>query len=97
MGADRDQVRQRQPLPEVRALIGEFPCGARRFDCRGAGGVLCYESQFPRVARPRRKGWPSSYAADAKTCGYFTLHQFADLEHARIWHELLAAEVGGVS
>ena len=44
---------------------------------------------------PRQKadGLAERYGADAKTCAYFTLHQFADVEHAQVWHDLLSAEV----
>ena len=94
MGADRGHVRQREPLPEVRELIGEF----RRVAGEGStaealAAFYAYESQIPRVAKTKADGLVKHYAADAKTCSYFTLHQFADVEHAQVWRELLAAEV----
>jgi pyrroloquinoline-quinone synthase len=52
-----------------------------------------YESQVPRVAKEKADGLAQRYGADAKTCGYFKLHQFADVEHSHVWHELLSAEV----
>jgi pyrroloquinoline-quinone synthase len=94
MGANRDQVRERQPVPEICELIREF----RRVALEGStaealAAFYAYESQVPRVAKTKAEGLAKQYGADAKTCGYFTLHQFADVEHAQVWHDLLAAEV----
>ena len=94
MGADRDQVREREALPEVCELIAEFRRVAREGSTAGAlAAFYAYESQIPRVAKTKADGLAERYGADAKTCGYFTLHQFADVEHARVWHGLLMAEV----
>jgi len=94
MGADRDEVRQRQPLPDVRELITEFRRVAREGSTAEAlAAFYAYESQVPRVAKAKADGLAERYSADAKTCGYFTLHQFADVEHSQVWRELLAAEV----
>jgi len=94
MGAGRDQVREREPIAEVRELIGEF----RRVACEGStiealAAFYAYESQVPRIAKQKADGLAQHYGADAKTCGYFTLHQFADVEHSEVWRELLSAEV----
>ena len=35
------------------------------------------------------------YGADAKTCAYFTVHQTADVHHARVWNEQLEKQVHG--
>ena len=45
------------------------------------------------MAKAKADGLAERYGADANTCGYFTLHQFADVEHAQVWRELLTAEV----
>jgi|SRR5271165_6749278 len=94
MGADRDEVRQRQPLPEVRELIRKFRWVARAGSTAEAlAAFYAYESQVPRVAKAKADGLAERYGADAKTRGYFTLHQFADVEHSQVWRELLTAEV----
>src|ERR1017187_5618508 len=94
MGAARDQVREREPLPEVRELIGEFRRVAREGSTAEAlAAFYAYESQVPRVAKAKADGLAERYGADAKTCGYFKLHQFADVEHSHVWHELLSAEI----
>ena len=33
------------------------------------------------------------YGADAKTCGYFTLHTTADVHHSNVWREQLSKVV----
>ncbi len=94
MGADRDEVRQRQPLPEVRELISEFRRVAREGSTAEAlAAFYAYESQVPRVAKAKADGLAECYGADTKTCGYFKLHQFADVEHSHVWRELLSAEI----
>ena len=94
MGADRGQVRERQPLPEVLDLIDKFRLVASEGSTAEAlAAFYAYESQIPRVAKSKADGLAEHYGADAKTRGYFTLHQFADVEHAQVWQELLSAEV----
>jgi pyrroloquinoline-quinone synthase len=94
MGADRDEVCNREPLAEVRELIGEFRRIAREGSTAAAlAAFYAYESQVPRIAKQKADGLAQRYGADAKTCGYFTLHQFADVEHSEVWRELLSAEV----
>ncbi len=94
MGADRDRVRRHEPLPEVREVVSEFRCVAREGSTAEAlAAFYAYESQVPRVAKTKADGLAQRYGADAKTCGYFTLHQFADVEHSQVWRELLSAEV----
>jgi pyrroloquinoline-quinone synthase len=94
MGADRDEVRCREPLAEVRELIAEFRRVAREGSTAEAlAAFYAYESQVPRVAKSKADGLAQRYGADPKTCGYFTLHQFADVEHSHLWRELLSAEV----
>ena len=94
MGADREEVRQHQPLPEVRALVSKFHQVAREGSTAEAlAAFYAYESQVPRVAKAKADGLAERYGADAKTCGYFKLHQFADVEHSHVWRELLGGEV----
>ena len=45
------------------------------------------------MAKEKADGLAQRYGADAKTCGYFQLHQFADVEHAEVWRSLLSAEI----
>ena len=94
MGADRDEVRRREPVPEVCELIDEFRRVAREGSAAEAlAAFYAYESQVPRVAKAKADGLAERYGADAKTCGYFKLHEFADVEHSHAWRELLSTEV----
>ncbi|MGH9580028.1 MAG: CADD family putative folate metabolism protein [Terriglobales bacterium] len=94
MGADRDEVRRRQPIKEVSELIATF----RKLVSEGSpaaalAALYAYESQVPRVAGEKAKGLKELYGADARTCGYFTLHQTADVFHSQVWRERLDAEL----
>jgi pyrroloquinoline-quinone synthase len=94
MGAGREAVRRREPIAEVREAIAEFRRVAREGSTAEAlAAFYAYESQVPRVAKEKADGLAQRYGADAKTCGYFQLHQFADVEHAEVWRELLSAEI----
>lgn len=94
MGASADEVRSRKPMAEIEALIAHFRSVA------GAGTraevlatFYAYESQVPRVAKEKARGLRERYGADAKTCGYFTLHQFADVQHSAVWRDELEREL----
>jgi pyrroloquinoline-quinone synthase len=94
MGADRDAVRNHEAMPEVRDAISGFSeVASEGSPAEALAAFYAYESQVPRVAREKAKGLAERYGADAKTCGYFKLHQFADVEHSQVWRELLVAEV----
>ena len=94
MGADSDDVRQRQPIAEIDALITHFRSVASSATCAEVLATFyAYESQVPRVAKEKARGLRERYAADSKTCGYFTLHQFADVQHSAVWREELEREL----
>ncbi len=96
MGAGRNEVRARKPLPEVAALIENFRHIAREGSAAEAlAAFYAYESQVPRVAETKARGLRQWYGADAKICAYFTLHQTADVQHAQVWREQLRSQVAG--
>ena len=93
MGAERNEVKQRQPLPEVTQLIATFGRIAREGSpAEALAAFYAYESQVPRVAEAKARGLREFYSADTRTCGYFTLHQTADVHHAGVWKEQLRAQ-----
>jgi pyrroloquinoline-quinone synthase len=95
MGADRAMVSSGQPLREIQDLIDTFQSIAREGTAEEAlAAFYAYESQVPRIATEKARGLTEMYGADAKTCGYFTLHQTADVHHARVWNEQLEKQVG---
>jgi len=85
-------VRKSVPVNEVKTLIAKFREIAREGTTAEAlAAFYVYESQVPRVAKEKATGLKNMYGADAKTCGYFTLHQTADVHHSNIWREQLDA------
>jgi len=94
MGASSEDVRSRQPIPEIGALIQHFrsvASAATRAEVLAT--FYAYESQVPRVAKEKARGLRERYAANSKTCGYFTLHQFADVQHSAVWRDELEREL----
>ena len=96
MGANRARVSSEQPLAEIQDLIDTFQNVAREGSAAEAlSAFYAYESQVPRIAQEKARGLLEKYGADAKTCAYFTVHQTADVHHARVWNEQLEKQVHG--
>jgi pyrroloquinoline-quinone synthase len=96
MGADRARVSSEQPLAEIQDLIDTFQNVAREGSAAEAlAAFYAYESQVPRVAQEKARGLVEMYGADARTCAYFTVHQTADVHHARVWNEQLEKQIHG--
>jgi pyrroloquinoline-quinone synthase len=94
MGAGRNAVRRQVPMEEIRGLMRHF----RRIATEGLTSealatFYAYESQIPRIAKEKAQGLAARYGADGRTCGYFKLHQHADMEHAQVWRDLLAQQI----
>src|SRR5271169_6176834 len=89
-GVGGSRISKRRPVGEVRKLISWF----HRISGEGTpeealAAFYTYESQVPRLAQEKERGLRAMYAADEKTCGYFTLHTTADVYHAQVWRQLL--------
>lgn len=96
MGADRAVVAGGEPIREIQELIDTFQSIAREgTPAEALAAFYAYESQVPRIATEKARGLKEMYGADAKTCGYFTLHQTADVHHAQVWNEQLEKQVSG--
>src|SRR5215467_7186249 len=81
-------------LPAIHALTSWFHLIAREGAPEEAlAAFYAYESQVPRVAAEKARGLRDMYAADEKTCEYFTLHTTADVYHSRIWRHQLAKRI----
>ena len=90
MGADRDEVCRHSPVAEISALTEFFHDVAQHGSPEAAlASFYAYESQVPRVAEAKARGLRDWYGADEKTCGYFTLHETADIAHSQIWLQQL--------
>ena len=94
MGAERASAGTASAISEVQDLTNHF----RRLAGSGEpvealAAFYAYESQVPRVAREKARGLKEMYAADERTCRYFTLHTTADVHHAEVWRELMERQL----
>jgi pyrroloquinoline-quinone synthase len=84
------------PVAEIGELTGWFHAVASEGAPEEAlAAFYAYESQVPRVSAEKARGLRERYAADEKTCEYFTLHTTADVYHSRIWKHQLGKIVKG--
>lgn len=93
MGSSRNLEGQ-TPVSEIRQLIQHFQTVATEGTQEEAlAAFYAYESQVPRVAQEKERGLRKMYAANEKTCGYFSLHATADVFHSRVWRNQLEERV----
>jgi pyrroloquinoline-quinone synthase len=93
MGSSRN-LEWHDPVPEVRQLIRYFHrVASEGLPEEALAAFYAYESRVPRVAVEKERGLREMYAADDKTCGYFSLHAEADVHHARVWRGLLEKRI----
>jgi pyrroloquinoline-quinone synthase len=94
MGADRDAVRASKPVAEIAGLIQHFRhVASEGLTAEALATFYAYESQIPRIAEEKATGLAERYGADNRTCGYFKLHQHADVEHSQVWRDLLTEQI----
>lgn len=90
MGNRSEDVKSAAQVKELTALIDYFRMVAQKASVPEVLATFyAYESQVPRIAIAKAKGLRELYGADAKTAGYFTLHQTADVHHSGEWKRLL--------
>jgi len=83
------------PVREIRQLIRHFHGVASEGTPEEAlAAFYAYESQVPRIAQAKEGGLRKVYAADDKTCGYFSLHATADVHHSKVWRTQLEKRIG---
>ncbi|HEY3987790.1 MAG TPA: CADD family putative folate metabolism protein [Acidobacteriaceae bacterium] len=93
MGADSAQVRDRALQPETAALIAHFRAAMQAAPSSALAALYTYESRVPAIARTKAEGLREHYSADKTTARYFTLHQTADVHHAKVWRNTMEAEL----
>ena len=93
MGADSTGVRERSLQPETAALIEHFRAAMQGLPASALASLYTYESRVPAIARTKAEGLEQHYGADMATSRYFTLHQVADVHHAKVWREAIEAEL----
>jgi pyrroloquinoline quinone (PQQ) biosynthesis protein C len=90
VGLSPEQVRCSQPSPAVHHLIECFyRCASHASPAEVLAALYAYESQVARISGEKARALMSHYGVDARTCGYFALHTYADVLHSRIWQEEL--------
>jgi pyrroloquinoline-quinone synthase len=93
MGADSAAVRGRTLQPETTALIAHFRSAMQDSPASALASLYTYESRVPAIARTKAEGLKQHYRADKDTARYFTLHQTADVHHAKVWRIAMEAEL----
>lgn len=94
MGASEAEVKSRELQPESRELISSFEQIAREDQTAAAlAAFYAYESRVPAIAKEKAAGLKEHYGADSATTRYFTLHQTADVMHAKVWRTLISNEL----
>ena len=93
MEAEETAVRARNLGPETQALLDQFRATMQLSPAAALAALYAYESRVPAIASTKADGLAHHYGADAATRRYFTVHTIADVHHARVWHNALAAEL----
>jgi len=93
MGAEEDSVRAREIGPQMRALLEQFREAMQGPPATALTALYAYESRVPAIAKTKDEGLEKHYGADDATRRYFTVHRLADVHHARVWRNALAAEL----
>jgi pyrroloquinoline-quinone synthase len=93
MGADAGAVRDRTLQPETAALIAHFRGAMQTSPATALASLYTYESRVPAIARTKAEGLKEHYGADKATARYFTIHQTADVHHARVWRDAIETEL----
>lgn len=93
MGCDPAAVRSRSLLPETAALMDHFHGAMKAQPAAALATLYAYESRVPAIARTKAEGLKQHYGSSDTTARYFTLHQTADVHHARVWREAIEQEL----
>lgn len=94
MGANQAQTKNINSIDEIKSLMSQFYVYAESgVTVEALAAFYAYESQVPRIADEKEKGLKEKYGADKKTCRYFSVHSFADIEHTATWRRLIDKEI----
>jgi pyrroloquinoline-quinone synthase len=93
MGADESDVRGRTIGLNTQALLEHYRATMHHSPAAALAALYAYESRVPAIAKTKAEGLARHYDTDAATRRYFTVHTVADVHHARVWRNALAAEL----
>jgi pyrroloquinoline-quinone synthase len=93
LGAAREEVLKAAPAPATQSLVETFSRLAREGSLvSGLAALYVYESQIPAVAATKIEGLKQFYGiTDERSLSFFTVHEQADVFHARTTARLLEA------
>jgi len=92
LGVARETVTSSAPAPASSALVSTFLKLTQDSPAiAGLSALYVYESQIPAVSESKIDGLKRFYGvADPRGLEFFTVHQSADIDHARIGAELIS-------
>lgn len=94
MGGNGAPLDKNGCVSEMNELVNAFRSLAKDAPVAAAFGALfAYESQVPKIAAEKRNGLKQHYGADDRACGYFTLHEKADVHHSNVWRKIISTLV----
>ena len=94
MGGDAATLGANAPIEEVRDLVRTFRSFSQEAPVASVfAAFFAYESQIPRIAAEKLSGLKRHYGAGDRTCGYFALHQTADIHHSNVWRNIISVLV----
>jgi len=93
MGAMETDVRAREIGQQTTALLQQFRASMQASPAAALTVLYAYESRVPAIAKTKAEGLEQHYGTDAATRHYFTVHTTADVHHAQVWRNALAAEL----
>jgi pyrroloquinoline-quinone synthase len=89
-GLSHEEVRASKPSDPIRRLIERFERSARQDSpSEVVAAIYAYQSQVPRLCGEKARALLNHYGADARTCGFFVLHSYADVRQAQTWRSEL--------
>jgi len=82
VGANRTDVANAPAHPAAATMVATFTSLANESLATGLAALYAYESQQPDVSHTKAEGLRAFYGVDdARTLGYFTVHEAADVRH----------------
>jgi pyrroloquinoline-quinone synthase len=93
MGAKESDVRARNIGAEMHILLDHYRATMNCSPAAALAALYAYESRVPAIAKTKAEGLAAHYDTDAATRRYFTVHTTADVHHAQVWRDALAAEL----
>ena len=78
---------------ETASLIAHFRAAMSASPAAALASLYTYESRVPAIARTKAKGLREHYDTTEFAARYFTLHQTADVYHAKVWRDAIESEL----